>query len=346
LPGTTTLGAERLQGDLLDALWYRGHPLSLLLAPLGWLYAAAARLRRAAYRIGLLRSHRVGVPVVVVGNVSVGGTGKTPLVIGLARFLTARGWSPGIVCRGYGGRSRTWPRVVRPDSDPVEVGDEAVLLAQRTGLPVLACGPARVRAARGLAGDGGCDLVISDDGLQHLALARDVEVVVVDGERRHGNGRCLPAGPLREPVSRLASVDFVVSTGAARRGEFPMRLDAGPAHALQDAGLRRRLRCFEGSPVHAVCGIGNPERFFSTLSDAGLTVLRHPFPDHHPFVPGDVAFGDGAPVLMTEKDAVKCRAFAGPGHWVVPVTAVLPDAFCERLERLLAVARRRGSALP
>jgi tetraacyldisaccharide 4'-kinase len=348
LPGRTTLGVERLQGDFLDALWYEGHPLSLVLAPLGWLYAAVVRLRRTAYRTGLLRSHRIGVPVVVVGNVSVGGTGKTPLVIGLARFLAARGWRPGIVCRGYGGRARTWPRVVVPDSDPAEVGDEAVLLAQRTGLPVLACGPERVRAARRLAQDGGCDLVISDDGLQHLALARDVEVAVVDGERRHGNGRCLPAGPLREPASRLDAVDMVVSTGAARHGEFAMRLEAGAALALEDAGRQRQLQSFTGTRVHAVCGIGNPQRFFSMLSDAGLVVVRHPLPDHHAFVSGDLEFGDGAPVLMTEKDAVKCRAFARPGHWYVPVTAVLPGAFCERVEGLLAATggQRRAQALP
>ncbi len=296
------------------------------------------RLRRAAYRRGVLPGHRVGVPVVVVGNVAVGGTGKTPLVIWLAGFLAERGWRPGVVCRGYGGGATAWPQPVRADSDPREVGDEAVLLASRTGAPVIACGPRRVRAARDLARDGGCDVVISDDGLQHLALARDLEVVVVDGERRHGNGRCLPAGPLREPLACLADVDLVVCNGDARSGEFAMALVPAPAQRVAGGGARRPLAAFADGLVHAVCGIGNPPRFFAMLRKAGLTLREHAFPDHHPFRPRDLDFGDDAPVLMTEKDAVKCRGFAGPRHWYVPVSAELPHAFCERLEGLLARA--------
>jgi tetraacyldisaccharide 4'-kinase len=195
-----------------------------------------------------------------------------------------------------------------------------------------------VRAARELVAMAGCDLVISDDGLQHLALHRDVEIAVLDGERRHGNGRCLPAGPLREPSGRLASVDMVVSNGAARRGEFAMALVPGPAVRLDDPSMRRPLGDFAGTAVHAVAGIGNPGRFFAMLAGMGIAVVEHPFTDHHAFTREDLDFGDSRPVLMTEKDAVKCRRFEGENRWYVPVVAELPDAFCARLERTLAAA--------
>ncbi|NIM28632.1 MAG: tetraacyldisaccharide 4'-kinase [Gammaproteobacteria bacterium] len=320
----------------IDALWYENSPLSLALAPLGWLYCTGAVLRRAAYRIGLLPSRRVGAPVIVVGNISVGGTGKTPLVIWIARLLAGSGLRPGIVARGYRGRATSWPQQVRPDSDPVMVGDEPVLIARATGCPV-AVDPDRVRAARALLSHVDCDVIISDDGLQHLALARDVEIAVVDGARRHGNGRCLPAGPLREPRSRLDSVDMVVANGGGLPGEFSMRVQMEDAENLLEASLRRPLADFKGGTVHAVCGIGAPERFFAALEGAGLTLIRHRFPDHHPFSASDIRFDDAAPVLMTEKDAVKCRRFADPRHWCVPVRAELPGAFTARLLRLLGV---------
>lgn len=329
--------------SLLQRVWYARHPLSLLLAPLGWLYGTFMRLRRAAYAAHLLPSTQLDVPVVVVGNVAVGGTGKTPAVVWLAGYLAARGWRPGIVCRGYGGTARNWPQQVRADSDPVAVGDEAVLLARRAACPVVACGPRRVLAARELVRHGACDLVISDDGLQHLRLAREVEIAVIDGERRHGNGRCLPAGPLREPASRLRSVDLVISNGAAWRGEFAMSLLPGPAIRLDDPQRRVALATFAGSTVHAVCGIGNPRRFFAMLKTHGLVVLEHPLPDHHRFSAGDLSFGDDLDVLMTEKDAVKCRGFATDRHWYVPITAQLPDAFCTRLDRLLGEPPAAGA---
>jgi tetraacyldisaccharide 4'-kinase len=320
---------------LLERLWYQGHPLSPALAPLGWIYAGMMRLRRGAYRAGVLPSTRLAVPVIIAGNLAVGGTGKTPLVVWLAGFLASRGWRPGIVCRGHGGNASHWPQQVRPDSDAVVVGDEAVLLARRTGCPVVAAGPRRVQAAREVIDRAGCDLVISDDGLQHLALARDVEILVVDGVRRHGNGRCLPAGPLREPRSRMETVDMVVSNGDARRGEFPMTIVPGPLVNLLRAENRRTLQSLAGQRVHAVCGIGNPQRFFRLLEDRGLIVDAHAFDDHHRFTASDLDFLDDAPVVMTEKDAVKCQRFAAPHHWYLPITAELPDAFCARLERLL-----------
>ena len=321
--------------------WYAPSPFGALLAPIGWLVALFTVLRRGAYRAGMRRSWRIGCPVVVVGNLNVGGTGKTPLVIAIARLLAERGLRVGVVCRGYRGTASRWPRKVRPDSDPDRVGDEAVLLARRTGVSV-AAGPNRIAAARILFRRSKCDVILSDDGLQHLRLARDVEIVVVDGVRRHGNGRCIPAGPLREPLSRLASVDLVAVNGAGRQGELEMRLVAGHAVNLVDASLTRPLDSFRDAPVHAVCAIGHQERFFRTLETHGVTIVRHPFPDHHPFREAEIRFPDGAPVLMTEKDAVKCERFADARHWYVPVEAVLSSA----LEaRLLSVLRERGVAV-
>ena len=321
--------------------WYEPSPLGALLAPLGWAVALFTVLRRGAYRVGMRRSRQVGCPIVVVGNLSAGGTGKTPLVIAIAKLLARRGLRVGVVCRGYRGSASRWPRQVRSDSDPNRVGDEAVLLARRTGGPV-AAGPNRIAAARILFRRAKCDVILSDDGLQHLRLARDVEIVVVDGVRRHGNGRCMPAGPLREPLGRLASVDLVVVNGAARSGELEIQLVAGDAVSLVDAGQTRPLDSFRGAPVHAVCAIGHAERFFRTLEAHGVTIVRHPFPDHHPFREAEIRFPDGAPVLMTEKDAVKCERFADARHWYVPVEAVLSS---ELEARLLAILRERGVAV-
>lgn len=321
-------------GTRIDSLWYQNSVLSMMLAPLGWLYCAATILRRGSYRLGIAHSGRVGAPVIVVGNISVGGTGKTPLVIWMARFLASRGLRPGIVSRGYRGRAVKWPQQVRPDSDPIMVGDEPVLLAQATGCPVVA-DPDRLRAARSLLVHSECDVIISDDGLQHLAMGRDVEIAVIDGMRRHGNGRCLPAGPLREPVSRLNSVDLVVANGGGKVGEFDMRVRAEEVKGLANEALSRPLGTFKAGPVHAVCGIGSPERFFDTLERAGIRLIRHAFPDHHGFSASDIEFDDEIPVLMTEKDAVKCRRFADARHWYVPVQTVLPEAFGVRLLSLL-----------
>ena len=318
--------------------WYRPDPIGVLLAPLGWVFALFAMLRRAAYRTGMRRSWEVGCPVVVVGNLSVGGTGKTPLVIAIARLLTRRGLRVGVVCRGYRGSASRWPRQVRADSDPNRVGDEAVLLARRTGGPV-AAGPNRIAAARILVRRSKCDVILSDDGLQHLRLARDAEIVVVDGVRRHGNGRCLPAGPLREPLGRLASVDLVVVNGDATPGELEMQLVPGDVVSLVDPHATRPLDSFCGAPVHAVCAIGHAERFFRTLASHGVVPVRHPFPDHHPFSAAEIRFDDDAPVLMTEKDAVKCERFADARHWYLPVEAVLSS---ELEARLLEVLRGCG----
>ncbi len=326
--------------ERLERAWYQGGPGSLLLAPAGWGYAALMRARALGYRVGVLGAGRVAVPTVVIGNLAVGGTGKTPLSVWVTERLAAAGYRPGLVCRGYRGAARDWPQAVAADGDPYLVGDEAVLLARRTGCPVIA-DPDRLRAATRLVSERGCDVVVSDDGLQHLALGRDLEVVVIDGERRHGTGRCLPAGPLREPLSRLARADLVVVKAPAARGEIEMRLVAGEAVALAGGGRRRALAELRGTRVHAVAGIGRPEGFFAMLEGRGIEVERHPFPDHHRFRPAEITFGDRRPVLMTEKDAVKCEAFAGSEHWFVPVEAVLPEGFADALLALVGEARER-----
>lgn len=303
----------------LDRHWYRLTPVSLLLAPLSLLFRSLVALRRALYRRGLLTPLPLPVPVIVVGNITVGGTGKTPLVIWLAELLRAHGYRPGIVTRGYRGRSRQWPRAVTADTPSDEVGDEPVLLAGRAGCPVVA-GPDRIADAQRLLAQG-CSLVISDDGLQHYRLRRDIEIAVLDGGRRLGNGLCLPAGPLREPATRLAQVDLRVANGTPQAGEFGMQLQPQRIYGLTDSARHASAEIFAGGPVHAVAGIGNPERFFATLRGLGLEVIPHAFPDHHAFAPPDLEFGDNRPVIVTEKDAVKCRRFGRPHHWVLAVAA-------------------------
>ena len=318
----------------LDYYWYARSPWLLMLTPLSLIYRGVVSLRRAAYRSGLLSSVRLERPVIVVGNLTVGGTGKTPLVAWLAGHLGQNGFRPGIVARGYGGRASHWPQQVRADSDPGIVGDEAVMLAGMTGCP-MAVAPDRVAAARELLDHSGCDVIISDDGLQHYALQRDIEIAVIDGVRRFGTGFMLPAGPLREPLRRLREVDLVVVNGIAGRGEYAMRMLTGTARGLREPEQQRALADFRGQSVHAVAGIGNPARFFQALQQYGMRVEEHAFPDHHRYQAGDIGFGDDRPVLMTEKDAVKCRQFASGREWVVPVRAEMSHEFCMRLETLL-----------
>jgi tetraacyldisaccharide 4'-kinase len=313
-------------------VWYGRdgrHPLVWLLWPLSWLYGAIVRVRRSAYRKGWFSSERLPVPVILVGNLTVGGTGKTPLVLRLVELLRAQGWTPAIITRGYGGRAEHWPQRVMPDSDPDRVGDEPVLLARRSGCVVVA-GPDRVAAGRLAIELSGCDILVSDDGLQHYRLARDLEIVLIDGTRGFGNGHCLPAGPLREPPARLNSVDLVLYKGGTGPGHR-MQLHPGELVNLRDPTQRRPLSDLSGQQVRAVAGIGHPEPFFRQLEAAGLVVERRPYPDHHRYRPEDSERWRGRPVVMTEKDAVKCTAFAEADHWSLPVAAILDPEFESRL---------------
>lgn len=324
---------------LVDRLWYGHHPFIWPLIPLSWGYTAVVRLRWLAYRRGWLEMQRLPVPVIVVGNLTVGGTGKTPLVLWIAERLKALGARPAIIARGYGGRARRWPQVVGPDSDPIEVGDEPVLLARRSGCLVVA-GPDRIAAARLALELSGCDVLISDDGLQHYRLGRGLEIALIDGERGLGNGRCLPAGPLREPPERLKAIDWVIYKGGTGPG-CRMRLEFGelinllnPLQCCDPAAFRERR-------VRAIAGIGNPDAFFAQLESLGLCIERWSYPDHHRYRPADAKRWQGLPVIMTEKDAVKCRAFAGPDWWYLPVHAVL-NPECEQglLTQLRALLHR------
>ena len=311
--------------------WYGGVAPGPGLRLASRLFAAIVALRGWGYRRGLLRTHRLRVPVIVVGNLVAGGSGKTPLTIALARALVAQGWRPGIVSRGHGRQSRD-PVRVSAGVPPELCGDEPLLIARHTGLPVFVDSD-RVAAARRLVAEG-CNLVIADDGLQHRRLGRDIEIEVLDGERRHGNGRLMPAGPLREPAGRRVDLR-VANGGTAAEGEWPMRLVLGDAEPM-DGGPTRPLACFAGMPVHAVAGIGHPGRFFAALRDAGITPEEHPFPDHHAFAPEDLQFSPPHPLLMTEKDAVKCMDFLLPAAFAVTVRAELPPGFFAQIHERLA----------
>ena len=307
--------------------------------PLAWVFKLLAALRLALYRAGILRSERLPLPVVVVGNITVGGSGKTPLTLWLLQQLQQRGLRPGVISRGHGGSGRV--REVLTDSDADDVGDEPLLIKRRTRLPVFV-GRDRVAAARALIkAHPECDLILSDDGLQHYRLARDFEIAVQDG-RGLMNGWPLPAGPLREPPSRLARVDALVINGAdllpdatGLPPQFAMRLHGDTFHALSDPQQTCAAKELAGLHLAAVAGIGDPQRFFAHLKGLGLSCVPHPFPDHHRFNAADLAAIDADALLMTEKDAVKCAGLTTRSVWVLPVTAwVEPDLAALVMEKL------------
>lgn len=323
-----------LSKEFIENIWYTKHPLGLLLLPLSWFYTLIIVLRRLCYQSGLIAVNQVNAPVIIVGNISVGGTGKTPLVIWLVKYFKSKGYKPGIVSRGYGGKFSGKTQQVRPDSDPFLVGDEPVLIAKRTACPV-AIAVQRRRAAEELIEHYDCDLIICDDGMQHYSLDRDIEIAVVDGQHRFGNKHCLPAGPLREPVSRLKTVDFVVSKYIAGRHEYKMEYRYGDLISLTNSARMMSVASLSAQSVHVIAGIGNPDRYYSYLRNQKLNLIMHEFSDHHPFAAEDIKFNDDLPVVMTEKDAVKCAAYATERHWYLPITATLPESFTYRLETLM-----------
>lgn len=325
---------QALERALL-ARWYGRPGMLFLLLPLSWLYAVVQRVRQAN------RTRELPpVPLIVVGNVTVGGAGKTPLVLALVRELQARGYKPGVIARGYGG-SGPFPVRVDATTSPAMCGDEPAMMARVTAAPVVVA-PKRTEALRKIL-EAGVDVVVSDDGLQHVALPRSVEIVVVDDERRLGNGHCLPVGPLREPAQRLSRVDFVVGNGGdAGLGAVTMQLRPLQLRSVRDPLLALSPNDFiaqYGDVVDAVAGIGNPARFFATLRRLGFSVGEYPFPDHYAFRDEDLRRHAAATLVMTEKDAIKCRelpALAEMPAWYLPVEAVLPDGFFD------AVFKRAG----
>jgi len=333
----------------LEAHWYKRSAVSLTLWPLSILYRGLMALRSGSYRSGLRSPYTPPVPVVIIGNITVGGSGKTPLVLWTLQWLQASGWRPGAISRGYGAAVGAEPIAVNADSNPYEVGDEPVLLAQRSGYPVVVC-TKRAAAARFIIDHYDCDVIVSDDGLQHLGLGRCLEVVVIDGQRRFGNGFCIPAGPLREPLARLQSVELRVCNGNPRAGEIPMRLVpdtlvnvvSGEACGASEMAALKAKRC------EAVAGIGNPNAFFTSLRNLGFTFTEHAYADHHRYTSHDlerIGVGQRA-IIMTEKDAVKCRQFRYADCWYLPITAEPGPEYDNALRRhpRLAVPPRQMSA--
>lgn len=317
---------------MIARIWSGESPVWRLLLPLSWLYGLVSGLIRLSYRLGLKKAWRAPVPVAVVGNLTAGGNGKTPVVIWLVEQLQQRGIRVGVVSRGYGGKAASYPLLLSNDTSTAEAGDEPVLIFQRTGAPV-AVSPERREAVQALLHAHDLQLIITDDGLQHYKLARDKEIVVIDGERRFGNGWWLPAGPMRERASRLRSVDaIIVNGGVAQAGEIPMQLRPGLAVNLR-SGERRDVASFEN--VVAMAGIGNPPRFFATLESCGvLPVKTVALADHQALTQASVSalVNPQQTLLMTEKDAVKCRGFAESNWWYLPVDAIMTD---ERAQQLL-----------
>ncbi len=311
----------------LEQHWYQLSPVQLFLGPFTFVYRIVTIGHRLGYRSGILRSEKLPVPVVVIGNITVGGTGKTPLTLWLAQQLINAGWHPGIISRGYGG-SATAPQAATADSDPSVVGDEPALMARRKICPVW-IGRNRPAAGRGLLqAHPECDVILSDDGLQHYRLQRDVEVMVIDGERKFGNGLLLPSGPLREPSSRIGSVDAIVLHGTEEAADaYNMKLQGSTFYNLINPQITAKVADFRHTDNHAMAGIAYPERFFNYLRELGMKTRTHPFPDHHQFIADDLNFRGAEAVFMTEKDAVKCAAFATEKFWVLRVDAHLPPSF-------------------
>ena len=317
----------------LQQHWYRITPLHLILVPLSLLFHLLVTLRCRLYQLGVFASQKIAVPVIIVGNITVGGTGKTPLTIWLAQQLIARGRHPVIVSRGYGGKIQQ-PQRVSISNDAQQVGDEPLLLARRNLCPVWVGADRAATARAALQAYPVCDVVLCDDGLQHYRLRRDFEIAVVDGARCFGNGWLLPAGPLREPVTRLKSVDaVVVNGGASAAGQYPMQLDGAVFHNLLDPEKTITAANLQGVLCHAVAGIAHPQRFFRQLESLGVTAVPHPFPDHHAYCASDLRFTDCDALLMTEKDAVKCVTFADERYWVLRVDAQLDSALINHILR-------------
>jgi len=319
----------------LETVWYKKGITSalgkFLLLPLTALYCTINGFQRWYQIRNRSKSYQPPCSVIVVGNITVGGTGKTPLTIYLVKLLQQAGYKPAIITRGYGGKATSWPQSVTSETDPILAGDEAVLMANRTNVPVYA-GADRLLSIEKLLESHSCNVIISDDGMQHYKLPRDIQIAVIDGKRKFGNGYCLPSGPMREPKERLNNCDLIVVNGAfeketSKEKQWLNMMFAGDVLVNLQTGENRAIQKITGKTVHAVTGIGNPQRFYHSLEQGGLELITHSFPDHHGFQLDDLTFNDDLLIVMTEKDAVKCKAFANDHCWYLPVTATLDEDF-------------------
>lgn len=325
--------------DSIVSAWYHGSVWLYLLWPASLLYRLIMLIRRCCYRLHLFKSYQAPVPVIVVGNITVGGTGKTPMVIALIKALVAAGLKPAVISRGYGSQAPYYPYLVNPSDSATTVGDEPLLIAQSLDCPVI-IGADRKQSIELMISQCDCNVIVTDDGLQHYALKRDLEIAIVDGDRLFGNGHCIPMGPLREPMSRLNTVDWVVSNGSSDQFSTHMILQANELIQLTSNQHCGSEKWKLNKKVHAIAGIGNPSRFFNTLRELGFEPLEHGFADHHQFAPGDIQFDDDLAVIMTSKDAVKIKPFANDHCWSLPVDAHLPASFMtavvDKVQRLTA----------
>lgn len=319
--------------------WNKRTFLSYLLWPFSILFLMIARIRAFLYQQGYLKAYKAPVPVIIIGNITVGGTGKTPLLICLAEHLSKVGYKVGIVSRGYKSKINTYPWLVTEADTAEQVGDEPLLIHRKTGLPVC-IDPQRTRAVKFLLDHYPLHIILSDDGLQHYALTRDVEIAVQSAQNPWGNGFLLPAGPLREPVSRLKKVDYLINNGNLDSENLSMRIVLDKVYALQDKTRELDLKQFAHKRVHAVAGIAKPEKFFNFLKEYQLDIIEHAFSDHYAFKENELVFDDSLPIFITEKDAVKCQAFKHSNIWVVAIKTELPElfikSFLQKVEGLYA----------
>jgi len=333
---------------MIEHHWYRrtNTVLTFLLIPFSWLFGLLITLRCFFYSMGWKKKINLNIPVIVIGNLTMGGTGKTPLVIWLAEILKEKGYRPGIVSRGVGGKQTKIPKFVTENSNICEVGDEADLLVKRTQCPLVICVD-RVAAVQTLLQKTHCNIVISDDGLQHYRLGRHIEMVVIDSDREFGNGQLLPAGPLREPIKKLKKVDFIIVNGKkelthaafkakslSQKIEY-MTLEGKECFSIMNPDNKIAIDQFKSKTIHALAAIGNPKRFFETLRDFKLNIIEHIYPDHYLYQRKDIYFTDDLHVIMTEKDAVKCINFSDKRHWYLPISVKLSVEFENKFFYLL-----------
>ena len=319
---------------LIEKVWYSKNIFSLLLSPLSLIYISIIYLRYTLYQLGLISITKINAPTIVIGNIVAGGTGKTPLVIWLAKYFKDKGFLPGIVSRGYGGTYLSNIELVKPTSNPLLVGDEPVIIARNTNCPVVVA-KKRAKGAKKLVEKYNCNIILCDDGMQHYSLARDIEIAVIDGQRRFGNNYCFPAGPLREPKSRIFKADLIVSKYNARTCEHKMDYTYHQLVSLNELSKTIPISDLHGMTVHAIAGINNPDHFFSYLRSHKLELIIHKFPDHYSYTEDDVKFDDNFPVVMTEKDAVKCLNYSSDKHWYIPISAELSKSFVCDLDKLM-----------